>query len=98
MLFSNMGLQAYDVIPYFVDAFENTKKAQRPNIRVYPELKQFIISNSRSQFWSRCEYEVIISDWPSSSIKKKIDVHDQIMWNIDIITKILSQYLIKLGY
>lgn len=39
-------------------------------------------------FWSKCEWEIILSDWPPSNNfkKEKIDVYDQVMlnWNIFI--------------
>lgn len=37
-------------------------------------------------FWSRCEWEIILSDWPPSDRfnKAKIDAFDQIMLNWDI--------------
>jgi hypothetical protein len=39
-------------------------------------------------FWSKCEYEIILTEWPphedlSKDVRKKIDVYDQIMLNID---------------
>jgi len=61
-------------------------------------VKEFIVKECRYQFWSRCEYEIIISSWPNEINKKKIDVYDQIVLNIDIITKILTSYLTMLGY
>ena len=37
-------------------------------------------------FWSKAEWEIILSDWPESSMfqKEKIDVYDQVMLNWDI--------------
>ena len=37
-------------------------------------------------FWSRAEWEIILSDWPPSNTfrEKKIDVFDQVMLNWDI--------------
>ena len=37
-------------------------------------------------FWSKCEWEIILSDWPPSDKfkEKKINVYDQIMLNWDI--------------
>jgi hypothetical protein len=39
-------------------------------------------------FWSKCEYEIILTEWPphedlSKDVREKIDVYDQIMLNID---------------
>ena len=40
----------------------------------------------RYYFWSKAEWEIILSDWPESKIfqKEKIDVYDQVMLNWDI--------------
>ena len=37
-------------------------------------------------YWSKCEWEIILSDWPPSETfkKEKIDVYDQVMMNWDI--------------
>lgn len=32
-------------------------------------------------FWSRCEYEVIVSSWPRGDVDRKIDFFDQVMAN-----------------
>lgn len=34
-------------------------------------------------FWSKCEYEIILSHWTGRADDIKIDVYDQIMMNFD---------------
>lgn len=34
-------------------------------------------------FWSKCEYEIILSPWAGRADDIKIDVYDQIMMNFD---------------
>lgn len=41
------------------------------------------------QWWSRCEYEIILTDWPNQKKFEKWDVHEQVKMNIDIITELL---------
>jgi hypothetical protein len=56
------------------------------------EFKEFIKRWGMYRFWSRCEYEVILSAWPPTkdmSEAKKIDIWSQINMNIDLITEIL---------
>lgn len=96
--YNNGELKKYDIIPYLVDKYESLSRKNRPNLRLYNSVKEFIVKECRYQFWSRCEYEIIISSWPNEINKKKIDVYDQIVLNIDIITKILTSYLTMLGY
>lgn len=55
----------------------------------FDEFKSFIESESNYMFWSRCEWEMIIHGWPVRKNNYKIDVHEQIMMNIDVITEIL---------
>ena len=43
------------------------------------------------QWWSRCEYEIIISDWPPSGKEEKWDVYKQIEMNLDLITRVLEK-------
>lgn len=75
----------YDVLPYLRKCYE--KKENKP--KTFEEFKKFIEEESLYQFWSRCEYEIILHDWPNDSHHEKWDVYKQIMMNIDIITEIL---------
>lgn len=79
----------YDIIPYFINCYNNIPKSKRP--KTDEEIKNFIIAEGKYQFWSRCQYEIIISSWPTQDTQKKIDVFDQIMMNIDLITKVFIQ-------
>lgn len=82
----------YNVIPYFIDCY----KAQKGNKPItYEEVKAFVISRSMYQFWARCQYEIILSDWPNNAVQHKLDVHEQIMNNIDLVTTIVINNLPK---
>ena len=70
--------------------------SENPDMRKYyavpetrDELKKFIEGESQYQYWSRCEYEMIVHGWPVSKNDYKIDVHEQVMMNIDTVTDIL---------
>ena len=84
--------ETYDVMPYLVDCYKKEKKDKRPT--TFDEFKEFVKSKSMYMYWSRCEYEIILSDWPSNKHSKKIDVHWQIMNNIDLVTKVLMETII----
>lgn len=77
----------YDVIPYLVQCYY--EEEDRPG--TIEEFKVFIERHSKYQWWSRCEYEIILKSWPTGNIEKKIDVHQQVMMNIDIVAKILME-------
>lgn len=73
---------------WYAKADEKTKKwYQVPE--TYEEFKKFIEDQSRYQFWARCEYEMIIHGWPVRKNDYKIDIHEQVMMNLDIICEIL---------
>lgn len=57
--------------------------------KTFDEFKDFVKKESQYQFWSRCEYEIILVDWPCQKTEEKWDVYDQIMMNLDIVTQIV---------
>lgn len=83
---------AYDVIPYLVGAYKEYKENKYKNApETFEEFKKFIKDESMYQFWSRCEYEIILVDWPNQKHEEKWDVYQQIIMNLDIITKIVME-------
>lgn len=87
--FNSGKFEAYDVMPYFIRCYRDEKKDNRPV--TFDEFKEFIKSKSMYMYWARCEYELILSDWPNKSKQKKVDIHEQIMMNIDIVTDVLMK-------
>lgn len=117
--------EPYDVIPYLVNAYNEQIKRHKINPddeywkvpETFEEFKKFVKRESQYQFWSRCEYEIILGPWPYISApnegydnskendldawkehwKKhldscdKWDVFDQIMMNIDTVTKLVIE-------
>ena len=100
--FSTHKVEHYDIIPYFIDQWHNNR-FDKNLIETKENLKSWIIRASQYHFWARCQYESLLAAWPFGSkrmtddIKKlidsgvKIDIHDQIMMNIDVITDLLSK-------
>lgn len=88
--FNKKEFTSYDVIPYLIRCYAESKN--RP--KTLDGIKEFIRLQSMSQWWSRCEYEIILSDWPSQEKEEKIDVHYQVMMNIDIIAEIVMKEII----
>lgn len=79
--FNSDKLEPYDVLPYFR---ESCAKCEN-----YESFKKEVERASRYRFWARCEYEMICSGWPVRKNEYKLDVHEQVMMNIDIICNIL---------
>lgn len=46
-----------------------------------------------SHYWCKCEAEVIVSNWPNGTFKRKIDIYEQIKSNWKLfITEAYSEY------
>lgn len=123
--FNSKKFEYYDVIPYLVNAYKELVKRHKSNPdddywkipETFEEFKKFVKRESQYQFWSRCEYEIVLGPWPYIAApnesydrskendldawkehwKKhldscdKWDVYDQIMMNLDTVTKILME-------
>ena len=76
---------SYNVIPYLVQCYYEEK--DRPG--TIEEFKTFIKRHSMYRWWARCEYEIVLQSWPTGKNEKKIDVHWQVLINIDLITEIV---------
>lgn len=77
----------YNIIPYLLNQYKTAKV--KPTTT--EEFAQFIKKESMYQWWGRCEYEIILKDWPCGQKEEKIDVYWQVMMNINIITEILIE-------
>lgn len=88
--------EQYDVMPHFLSEYVKDKQNRRQKTpKTFEEFKKFVEDESLYQFWSRCEYEIVIGPWVSKTKEKKIDVHWQVMMNIDVVTKILMENVKK---
>lgn len=79
----------YDVLPYFRERYKSTNKVERPVTK--EQWKEFITRWGKYMFWARCEYEVIIKQWPTTDKSYKIDIWQQIEYNLDLIAEILMK-------
>ena len=79
----------YDILPYFRDMYNRCKKSERPTTK--EQWITFITRHGRYMYWARCEYEIIISQWPPTDKSCKIDIWDQIQNNLDLIAEILMK-------
>ena len=97
-------VENYHVMPYLVSAWEEDKARKRKiwfkssdddtkEPTTVEEWKKAILAASRYEFWARCEYEIIVSEWPTEKHRVKLDVFDQINANIDVITELFMKYV-----
>lgn len=81
--------KSFDIMPFLINAYNNKKVEERP--KEEQELKDFIIKESRYLWWAKCEYEIILSNWPRKDIEEKWDVFKQIMMNLDIVIDVFKE-------
>lgn len=81
----------YDIMSYLIRTYNEKKERKETLPKTFDEFKNFVKSESQYQFWSRCEYEIILIDWPCQKNHEKWDVYKQIMMNLDIVTKVFME-------
>ena len=107
--------KSYNIIPYLLRCYKESKTKPK----TFDDFKEFIRNYSMYQWWSRCEYEIILGPWPYTSSPserydkkgeddinawkehwkkhlnecEKIDVHYQVMMNIDVITNLFMNII-----
>lgn len=106
----NNRFKPYDIMPYLKHSFIELLKRISNNDeddywkypKTYDEIKEWVKKSLQYQYWARCEYEMILSPWPSYTNKngeeiikdgrcRKIDIYEQCLMNIDIITRLFIE-------
>lgn len=95
--FNTDRIEHYDIMPYLYARLEEKRKRRHISLKdlTFERLKEFIDNESKYQFWSRCQYEVIVTGWPVQKHEHKLDVYEQIKMNLDNITKLMFDDLQK---
>ena len=83
--FNARRIRVYNVFGHYgflVDCQKNAKKNKDNKEAFAEQLRRDLMYH----FWSKCEWEVIVSHWPprDGGAEEKIDVYDQVRlnWNI----------------
>ena len=89
MDFNRKEYEAYDVLPYFRNIwrghrFNWDKDYNKIPVKTKEQLKEWIIDWGRYQFWSRCEYEFLMGNWPFGSRRLTEDMKEFLKTNPDI--------------
>ena len=84
--------EAYDILPYLRGVYKHERK-DRP--KTFEEFKKFVDEESMYMFWARCEWEIILSSWPGEKDQEKWDVYGQIKMNLDLVTRLLMEDVVK---
>lgn len=90
--FNQKGLISYDVLPYFRREYTSLEKNERPITR--EQWVEFVRRKGMYMYWSRCEYEFLVCQWPplpdlNEEKHIKIDVWQQIENNLNIVIDLL---------
>lgn len=85
----NKEFYYFDIMPYFLNKYKSMRKSDCP--RNFRECKYFIEKESAHEFWLRRKYEVVLSPLTGTTPTKKIDVHYQILMNLNVITSLFMQ-------
>lgn len=80
--FNAQKIEIFNVFRHY-GFHEDCKKAARKYSKDKEAFEKAIKSSAMYYFWSKCEWEIILSDWPPSGrfSKEKIDVYDQLRLN-----------------
>ena len=81
----------YDIIPSLLEFYYENKK----DIKMFKDFKALIETYSEYNWSCKCEYEIILSDWPCQKVSEKWDIHKQIMMNLDTITMALVDAVVE---
>lgn len=81
--------EKYDVMPYLISCYKETKKKDRPT--TLDEFKEFVDRKSMYMYWARCQYEIVLVDWPCQRNSKKIDIYWQIKNNFDLVVRLFME-------
>ena len=70
-------------------------KSKNKNIHIssYTDLKEVVKAELMSKYWSRCEYEILVTNWIGKEMEQKIDVWFQLEPNLDRIVDYIMQQL-----
>lgn len=90
---NNHEVIPYDIMPYLIRCYKETKTKERPTTK--EEFMKFIDKKSMYQWWSRCEYEILISNWPGNENLEKWDIYKQVKMNLPVVADTLIKCVCK---
>lgn len=107
LIYKNGKVEHYDVLPYFRNSWkekynkeEKDKiKAAKYNAKRKELFKQWVRGRSLYMFWARCEWEMLLANWPFGSYRMKEEMKKflQNPINLDDYTQCLNFENIIIG-
>ena len=91
--FNKDKIVKYNVLEYdyLIDSLK--KAVKKKEITNYDELNEFVKRKLMAQFWSRTEYEILVSGLHTRVEPEKIDVWYQLEMNLDNLCEYLNDKL-----
>lgn len=86
---NNGRFEPYNIMLTLVDDYKEHKK--RPKLTSRKECRKFVQDMSLYHWWGRCEYEMILMDFPVKRHERKIDIYEQVMMNIEVVTDLFIE-------
>ena len=83
--FNGLRIADYDIFEHGGFS-EDVKKAYKKYRNDHDSFCESVRKSLAYYFWSKCEWEVIVSAWPPSDRvrERKVDVYEQVMLNWDV--------------
>lgn len=83
--FSNKRIKTHNVFAHTGFLADLKKEARKYRDRERELFEERLRRILMYYYWSKCEWEIVLSDWPPSDRfnKEKVDVYDQVMLNWD---------------
>ena len=80
--------EEYDILPYFrrewkIRPFGRDEKHKKIPVTTKPQLREWVDAFTKYQFWSRCEYEFLMAQWPFGTHKMSDDIRHYVKVNPD---------------
>ena len=87
--FNSKKFEQYDIMETLVNSYKREKNKPTDFAEYVKKLAMYL-------WWAKCEYEVILTDWPCQKTSEKWDVYKQVMMNFDLIVKIFTENVLDL--
>lgn len=81
--FNLKGIKEFNVFDHW-RFLEDCQKNARNNAKDFAKFCDKLHDDLLCYFWGKCEWEIIVSDWPLGQCDEKYDVYDQVMLNWEI--------------
>lgn len=80
--------EEYDILPYFrrewkIRPFGRDEKYKKIPVTTKPQLREWVDAFAKYQFWSRCQYEFLMAQWPFCTRKINDDIRHYVKVNPD---------------